>query len=89
MKLKNGFTIYNMADEYMLIPVGEEMATFGGTVILNEVSAFLLNQMKDEHKTSGQLVEALLAEYEVDEETAKKDVAEAIESLKQAGVLED
>lgn len=89
MKLKKNFVVYNMADEYMLIPTGEQMSSFGGAVILNEVSAFLIGQMKDEHKDERELVEALLSEYEVDEDTAIKDVAAAVASMKESGVLED
>ena len=89
MKLKKDFTIYNIADEWMLIPTGEQIATFGGTVVLNEVAAFLVKEIKDDDKTIDQLMEALLNEYDVDATTARNDISEALETLKQSGVLED
>ena len=45
MKLKPGFEIMEIAGDYMAIPTSG-MAAFGGAAILNEVSAFLLNNMK-------------------------------------------
>ena len=89
MKLKKDFVIYNMDDDYMLIPTGDQMGTFGGTVVLNEVSAFILNQMKEAHKTEAQLTEAILAEYEVAPEVAARDVAGAVQTFKEMGVIED
>ena len=41
MKLESGFEIVNIADDYMLVPVGDQMEQFNGTVVLNDVSAFL------------------------------------------------
>lgn len=88
MKLKDSFTIYNLADEYMLIPVGESMASFGGTVVLNEVSAFILRQMQNVHKTKEELVAAMLENYNVEADVAAKDIEEVIHSLTEMGVLE-
>ncbi len=46
MKIKPEFELINIADDYMLIPVGNQVEQFNGTVILNKVSAFLLELMK-------------------------------------------
>ena len=89
MKLKKDFTIYNMADEYMLIPTGDQMGSFGGTVVLNDVSAFILEQMKEEHKTEAQLLAALTGAYDVDEATAKADLVGVLKTLKGYGVIEE
>ena len=89
MKLKKDFVIYNMADDYMLIPTGEQIAAFSGTIVLNEVSAFIIKQMEKESKTVDQLVEAILAEYDVDAATARADVEKVVETLKNSGVIED
>lgn len=88
MKLKKNFTIYNMADEYMLIPTGESMGSFGGTVILNDVSAFILEQIKDESKSREELLAAILEEYDVEKDVASADLDEAIKSLDEMDVLE-
>ena len=89
MKLKKDFVVYNMADEYMLIPTGDQMASFGGTVVLNDVSAFILEQMKEEHKTEDQLAVTLIETYDVDEATAKMDLTDVLKTLKGYGVIEE
>lgn len=88
MKLKKDFEIYHIDTDYMLIPVGEQMASFGGTVILNDVSAFLLEQMKQEDKTRDELLNALLAEYAVDRAVAERDLDATIAKFKELKVVE-
>ena len=88
MKLKENFTLYTMADEHMLIPVGDAVGSFGGVIALNDVSAFILSQMQKEPKTKEQLLAALTSEYEVDAETAGKDLNEILQKFESFGVLE-
>ncbi len=66
MKAKEGFVLRNIVDEYILMPVGDNIAEFKGTILLNEVSALiweklqnpvskedLLQAVLDESKTGG------------------------------------
>ncbi|MDO4467545.1 MAG: PqqD family protein [Bacillota bacterium] len=87
MKMKKGFEIVNIGDDYMAVPLGENMTTFGGTVALNEVSAFLLNNLNTE-KTEEELVALLLEEYDVDKETAEKDIKNILVTFKEIGLVE-
>lgn len=87
MKLKEGFEIVDIAGDYMAIPTGSNMATYGGNVILNEVSAFLLKQMK-QNVSKEDLVELMLNEYEVDRETASADIDEIIMTFTKLGLVE-
>lgn len=88
MKMKSNFQIVNIVDEYMAIPVGDEMTSFGGTVLLNEVSAFLLEHMKKDI-TKDELIDQLLTEYDVDPERAKKDVEDTISKLLKVGLIQE
>ena len=81
MKLKPDFQIVQMANDYMLVPTGDQIDSFNGTVILNEVSAFMLNQLKED------LVERLVMEFDVESATAREDVDVAVEKMKQIGIL--
>lgn len=87
MKLKEGFEIVEIAGDYMAIPTGENMATFGGNVVLNEVSAFLLKQMK-QNVSKEDLVDLMLNEYEVDRETVSADIDEIITTFTKLGLVE-
>ena len=86
MKLKPDFQIVQMANDYMLVPTGDQIDSFNGTVILNEVSAFILNQLKEDLKKED-LVERLVMEFDVESATARKDVDVAVEKMKQIGIL--
>lgn len=87
MKIKDGFVLRDVMDEYIVMPAGAQMKEFEGVVVLNESSAFLFRKMQSE-ATEQELVEALLAEYDVDRDTAEKDTAELIKKLDDYGVLE-
>ena len=86
MKLKPDFQIVQMANDYMLVPTGDQIDSFNGTVILNEVSAFILNQLKEDLEKED-LVERLVMEFDVDPATAREDVDVAVEKIKQIGIL--
>ena len=86
MKLKPDFQIVQMANDYMLVPTGDQIDSFNGTVILNEVSAFMLNQLKEDLEKED-LVERLVMEFDVESATAREDVDDAIEKMKQIGIL--
>lgn len=86
MKRAANFEIVKIADDYILVPVGDQMEKFNGTVVLNEVSAFLLDKLKSD-LTMEELVNSLLAEYDVDLETAQADVEKALEEMKKLGIV--
>lgn len=87
MKLKPGFQLVDVADEYMIIPVGEETDSFNGIIALNEESYFLLQRMKD-NSTVEELSNILMKEYDVDIDTAKSSVKLFIQKMLQYGVIE-
>lgn len=86
MKLKPDFQIVQMANDYMLVPTGDQIDSFNGTVILNEVSAFILNQLEEDLEKED-LVERLVMEFDVEPATAREDVDVAVEKMKQIGIL--
>ena len=64
----------------MVIPTGAEL-DLNMMITLNGTGAFLWEKLQAE-TTEDALVAALLAEYDVDEDTAKKSVATFVEKLK-------
>lgn len=47
MKKKEDFIIRNIADEYIMIPVGKTALKFNGTIMINEISAFIWNHIEE------------------------------------------
>ena len=86
MQVKDGFLLRQVADNYVIIPVGEETLTVSGILSCNETGAFLWRQLETE-KTADQLVTALLDEYEVSPEMAAADVERFTGELQSAGLL--
>ena len=41
IKQKKGYILRNIMGKYMLFPTGTEMQQFKGTILLNELSAFI------------------------------------------------
>ena len=89
MKIKDGFLVKKIVDDYLVVPTGDNIVDFAVAVSLNESGAFLWEQLKSDRKKED-LVHALMAEYEaVDNATAEKDVVEFISLLKSHGFLSE
>ncbi len=88
MKIKSGFLVRDIADSYIVVPVGERVIDFKGIMTLNESGYFLWKQLLANISYDG-LLSALLDEYEVDETTARNDIDEFLESARESGVLEE
>lgn len=81
MKLKDGFIVRNMLGDYMVMPTGDNIAKFDGSVVINDVAAFILEKMKTP-VSKDDLLEYILKEFDVDRETASADLDKLIETLK-------
>lgn len=87
MKIEKNFILRQIAGDYIIIPTGKTSLTFNGMITLNEQGAFLWQKLYSEI-TEEQLVDALLAEYETDRQTAQADVAEFLDILRHYKMLE-
>lgn len=87
MRIKKDFTIQKVGGSWIAVAVGETSKTFHGMVRLNETGAFLWKKMTEADRTVDELVDALLAEYEVDRETATRDVGNLVNRFRESGIL--
>ena len=87
MKIKEGFVLRNVVDEFIVMPTGDNIAKFEGAVVLNEVSAFIFRQLENPVSRED-LLAAMLNEYDVDEATAAADLDALLEKFAEMGVLE-
>ncbi len=86
MKIKKGFILREIAGSYIVVAVGDAVKSFNGVINLNKTGALLWKEL-EKGGDEDALVKALLSEYEVDEEIAKKDVEAFIAKLKGANLL--
>ena len=88
MKAKTGFVLRKVVDEQILMPVGDNIGQYNGTVLMNDVSAFVWEKLQ-EAATKEELLQAVLSEFEVDEETASRDLDELLEKFAGLGIIEE
>ncbi len=86
MKVSNQMLLREIAGEHILIPVGEQNNSFHGIMVLNG-SGLLLWEALQQECTEEDLLRLVLETYEVDADTAGKDVREFLDRLDEAGVL--
>lgn len=87
MRIKEGYIFRNIADDYIVVPIGEAADATKGLIHLSESGAFLWSLLK-ENKSEVELQNELVREYQIDKEIAKVDVTEFIDSLKELGCIE-
>lgn len=88
MKIKKGFKLRKVIDNFVVVPLEDAAKEFQGMIHLNETSAFLWKLIEDGLTDKNDLAKMLVDHYEVDHQTALKDVNEFINILKQNNVLE-
>ena len=87
MKIKNDFILRKVADSYVVVPVGKMTLDFNGIINLNETGAFLFGELQ-KGADREELIQKLLAEYDVTPEKAANDIDIFIQKAKDADVLE-
>ena len=87
VKLKQGFTVRNVVGEYIMMPTGENIKNFDGSIILNDVSAFLVKHMQNPI-TKEDLLGLVLDEYKVDRERAEQDLDKFLETMKSYDMID-
>ena len=85
MKIKEGFILRKVGKQYVVVATGKASKDFNGMIRLNESAADLFGLMKAD-MTEKALVEALQAEYAVEEAIAKEDVSMFLSKLKELPV---
>jgi len=87
MKLKSGFVLREVAGSTVVVPTGGDV-NFNGMISLNETGKTLWEALGTETDADG-LVQALLAEYDVDEATARAGVDTFVAKLREHGFLDE
>ena len=87
MRIKNGFELRSICGESIIISHGKENINFTKIITLNESAALIWNNVIDKDFCIDDMVECLLNEYEVNEQTARKDCEAIAEEWKKVGFL--
>ncbi len=87
MQIKSGFMLREIAGQSVVVPLGSRVVEFNGIMTLSESGALLWRKLEN-NASMEELVELLLKEYSVDENTAQKDVGDFVESMRSNSILE-
>ena len=85
MELKKGFVMRQVAGEYVVVNAGAEV-NLQGVITLNASAAALWKRL-EEPATMEELVQCLLAEFDVDEQTATLAATSFVDMLKERDLL--
>lgn len=88
MRVNKNYILRQVADEYILIPVGQAALNTKGLISLSE-SGYLLYERMQENCDAKDLVQLLCSEYDVSEEEAASDVEEFLGQMRTIGMLEE
>ena len=86
MIIKKELIKRQVANDTILVPVGQTVYSSNGLFILNEVGAFIWDLLP-EAESAEQLCRAVLEEYEIDRESAMADVKEFLEMLRKLDII--
>src|SRR5690554_7853519 len=81
MKIKDGYILRQVNNEWIVVTVGQAAINFSGLIRLNETGAFLFDLMLKETNINT-LVKELTNEFDISEEIALRDVNKFIETLR-------
>lgn len=87
MKIKQGYLLRSVADEHVVVAVGEAARTFHGLIRLNGSGAFLFERLQ-KGADRAELLRALQSAYRVDEARAEADLDAFLARLTDAGLLD-
>ncbi|MDD4296604.1 MAG: PqqD family protein [Ruminiclostridium sp.] len=87
MKIKEDLMIRNIMGEWIIVPMGERLIEFNGMIKVNESGAFIFKLLEND-TTKEAIIDAMLKEYDINEQTATTELNEFIKVLADTGLLE-
>ena len=88
MVRNNQFIKRKIGTQYVIVATGDATKRFNGMITVNTTGSFIWDCLVAPTEFDG-LGEKITAEYDVDAETAKKDAAAFLDTLKEVGAIGD
>lgn len=86
MKIKDGFLLRKLGQEYTAVALGSARKEFNGLIRMNDTGKVLWECLQRDCQEE-ELIRCLREEYQVSEEEAAADIRGFVERLKGAGIL--
>ena len=88
IKTKKGFMLRSVAGRHVVVAIGQASVDFNGLITLNDTGAYIWGKLA-KGTTYDALLKDMLADYEVDEETAKKGIDGFLDTARGAALLDE
>jgi len=88
MKLIEGLVVMETAGETVAVPTGAAAERLHGVIRLNETGKVIFEALA-EGLDADAAAKRLTEQYDVDGETARRDAAAIVDSLRKAGLIEE
>ena len=89
IRAKKGFVLRKIGAQYMAVPFGAMTGKVKGMITLTETGYFLWKTLETGVENVEALVTAMTEEYDVDHDTAAKDVCAFLVYLAELGVIDN
>jgi len=87
MQIKTGFMLRDIAGQSVVVPLGARVVEFNGIMTLSESAALLWRKL-EKNSSIDEMIDLILTEYDIDKDTAQKDVEEFVENMRSNSILE-
>lgn len=88
MKIVGTFVTRNIAGDIVIVPVGETALKYNGMITTTRTGAVIWQALEKDCSREA-LIDLLLERFEVDGDTAARDVDAFLEQLRNAGLLDE
>lgn len=88
IKTKKGFMLRSVANRHVVVAVGKASVDFNGLITLNETGAYIWEKLA-KGCDYDELLSAMLADYEVDEKTAREGIDGFLQTARDANLLDE
>ena len=88
MKIKNGFMLRQIAGSWVVVPLGQRVVEFNGLMTLSDSGALIWKSL-EKGAEMDELINLLLSEYDIDENTVRTDTEELISNIRIRGLIDD
>lgn len=88
MKTKKGFLLRSVGGRNVVVAIGKASEEFNGLITLNESGAFLWKLLQN-GTTYQNLLDEMLKEYDVDEQTAREGIDAFLKIARDAELIEE
>ena len=89
MRIKKGYRLRPLGKEYILVAEGLEALDANTMVSMNATAAFLWEAVEGKEFDVETMAQLLLDEYDVDRDTAEKDVKALLQTWNKADIIEE